>query len=84
MAGVPIMVWSRKHQRFVVNFEEIRQEMETIVCTNNLPQLQVVIHKLRVCEDAYRGVDHMGNHLALFWDDPNLVPPAQNRDVSVL
>ena len=52
LLGVPILVWSRKHPRLSSDFAQIKQEMETIVCVENLRKLPQIIHGLRVCDDA--------------------------------
>lgn len=84
LAGVPILLWSRKHPRFGPDYDAIKAELEPILAAEHLPELPLIIQQLRTCEDAYDHEEHMGNHLTLFWDDPNMVPPARNRDMSGL
>jgi hypothetical protein len=68
--GIPIALWTR-HQKFncesdLANY--IDQELK----------LQELPTKIKDCRlDAY-GEDydcHIGHHLSLLWDDPDLIPP---------
>jgi hypothetical protein len=84
LTGAPIMVWSRKHERFACSFDDIKHEMESVVCVENLPKLPLAVFALRTSLDASIQPEHVGNHIVLFWDDPNRVPAPMNRDMTEL
>lgn len=81
MAGVPVMLWSRKSQQPHHTIAEIKQELEHVLCSENLDKLPDIVHALRI--EAYTE-QHLGCHLALFWDDPNRQPKRVNQNQSAL
>lgn len=81
MAGVPVMLWSRKSQQPHHTIAEIKQELEQVLCPENLDKLPDIVHALRIEAHAE---PHLGCHLALFWDDPNRQPKRVNQNQSAL
>jgi hypothetical protein len=84
LAGAPIIIWSRKHIHFAISFEDIKTELASIVCIENLPKLPSIVFTLRKSDDAIAKPEHIGNHITLFWDDPDRVPASMNRDMKSL
>lgn len=83
-AGVPIMLWSRKPLLADCDETMIRQELALLLQNENLDNLPEVVHKLRTHKDARTLPDHLGNHLAFFWDDPYRLPTPLNQNHSGL
>lgn len=73
-AGIPIALWSRKTLNQINSEEEINTIVNNNCPLGNLPQ------KVREKRNDAMGCDidaHIGHHLSLLWDDPDLVPPQQ-------
>lgn len=74
MAGIPIMAWSRMPAGAQMTAQELQAELGTILCKEHLDILPTVIQRLRTCPEVLESAQHIGNRLALFWDDPDRVP----------
>lgn len=84
LAGTPVIVWCHHGGDVTLNSNDFRRDLEKdVLCSHNLPKLPQVIFFLR--QNAANGsAEHVGNHLALFWDDPKHLPPNPNQDMSNL
>ncbi|MGD1806712.1 trypsin-like peptidase domain-containing protein [Dapis sp. BLCC M126] len=68
-AGIPLALW-------------LREKVEDVGCLDNICQYSLNMLREHIKTqrlDAWeQEIDtHVGNHLSLLWDDPNLVPPVQ-------
>lgn len=66
--GIPIAIWSRKSE-YNLNFQA---EINKGIQENRLFCIPAFIKKKRTESDDENSI---GNHLTLFWDDPNRIPP---------
>lgn len=72
-AGIPVALWMRPEAKNLGSCDEAL----TNICNacNSWSDLPKVIKQKR-CEVRQQELDtHIGNHLSLLWDDPNIVPP---------
>jgi hypothetical protein len=81
-ASVPIALWIRQQSASVENKSE---ELDTILKKDELYKIpnKVKIKRLDAF-DCEPPETHIGRHLCLLWDDPNLLPPTQNLTQSKL
>lgn len=77
--GVPIMLWSRRDQLTDVSDETIRGELKKMLSNAALCDLPEAIHNRRTCEAALADPRDLGNHLTLFWDNPDHSLPKPNK-----
>jgi hypothetical protein len=73
-AGVPIMAWMRHRAEAELTSQHVRDELGVILCKEHLDNLPLIVHHLRTCPEVLDSAEHIGNRLALFWDDPDRVP----------
>ncbi|NET76848.1 trypsin-like peptidase domain-containing protein [Okeania sp. SIO1F9] len=73
-AGIPVALWMRSEAENLDCCEALKGVCQTCNCWSKLPEAI----KAKRYEAWEAEVDtHIGNHLSLLWDDPNLVPPVQ-------
>lgn len=78
MAGIPIVVWTRYDDRDV----DHSSEMKMLVCSAPLIDLpeRVLSKRREAIKPQHRqSNNHLGNHLAILWDDPNRFPPSDDN-----
>ena len=68
--GFPLAIWGRTNLSEATNETELDRVLETDL--SNLPQT-VRKERRRSHKESIHG--HIGHHLSLLWDDPDLVPP---------
>ena len=73
-AGVPIIAWMRNRAEAELTPQLVRDELGVILCKEQLDNLPLLVHHLRTCPEVLDSAGHIGNRLALFWDDPERVP----------
>lgn len=71
-AGLPLAIWSRCDLRTCSTESELDRVLQAS-CLSALPA--AVQAERRQARRAKGDKDHIGHHLAILWDDPNLVPP---------
>jgi hypothetical protein len=70
-AGLPLAIWGRSNLSESTNEDELNRILESC----KLEDLPETIKRER-CESRNKSPDsHIGHHLSLLWDDPDLVPP---------
>jgi hypothetical protein len=73
-AGIPIVIWTRHDNGDADHLSE----MQTLVCSAPLIYLpERVLNKRQ--EAIQQSDNHLGNHLAILWDDPNRFPPSDDN-----
>lgn len=71
-AGLPLAIWSRCDLRTCSTESELDRLLQAS-CLSALPE--AVQAERKQARKAKGDEDHIGHHLAILWDDPNLVPP---------
>lgn len=70
-AGLPLAIWGRSNLSESTNEDELNRILKPC----KLEDLPETIKRER-CESRNKSPDsHIGHHLSLLWDDPDLVPP---------
>ncbi len=73
-AGIPVALWMRPEAENLECCESLKNVCQTCTCWLKLPETI----KAKRSEAWEEDIDtHIGNHLSLLWDDPNLIPPVQ-------
>ena len=72
-SGAPIAFWTRRNE---IENLDLCIEMDRFLIVDLLRNRTEFLERIRVeRENAYAAVsDHLGNHLAILWDDPSRVP----------
>jgi hypothetical protein len=71
-AGIPVALWIRPEAKNLDCGNALTNICNACDCWSQLPK---ILQKKR-CEVRQQELDtHIGNHLSLLWDDPNIVPP---------
>lgn len=78
-AGVPIMAWTRTPANTELMHKGVQKELSTILCKEHLDNLPMVVHQMRTDPAVLESAEHIGNRLALFWDDPDRIPEVYRR-----
>lgn len=73
-AGIPVALWMRPEAESLECCEALEDVCNTCNCWSKLPR--AIKTKRYEAWDKEDDKD-IGNYLSLLWDDPNLVPPAQ-------
>lgn len=76
-AGIPLAIWPRKNLSEEAHYAQLSCLLSES-CLSAFPN--AVQRKRREARLPRNSVDlHIGHHLSLLWDDPELVPPKSNR-----
>jgi hypothetical protein len=69
--GMPLAVWGR------CNFEHSSNEalLTNVLRECQLEQLPQAVRQCRQQSRRHSSTNHIGHHLSLLWDDPDLIPP---------
>ncbi|MCL2928516.1 MAG: serine protease [Trichodesmium sp. MAG_R01] len=71
-AGIPVALWMRPEAENIDCAEELQNICNACNSWSDLPK----VIKQKRSEAWEQDIDiHIGNHLSLLWDDPNIVPP---------
>jgi hypothetical protein len=77
-AGTPIAIWARQG-----NGIDIERELRRLVSARLLPKLPRLVRNLRQASTSVAGAAQLGQHLTLFWDDADRLPPDAKPFASV-
>ena len=72
LKAIPIALWSRCDLK-VNSCQEINRILSSPNIIADLKQLPMAIKNER--NDAQQGIEHIGHHICLLWDDPERMPP---------
>jgi hypothetical protein len=80
-AGIPVALWMRPEAENLNCAEELQNICNACNSWSDLPK----VIKQKRSEAWEQGLDtHIGNHLSLLWDDPDIVPPVTVKKLEML
>ncbi|NEP35181.1 effector-associated domain EAD1-containing protein [Moorena sp. SIO3B2] len=75
-AAIPVTLWLRQNNFTTINCKQALDQL--LNCQiNQLPE-KVKEQRLQAFPKAKKKQEHIGHHLALLWEDPDLLPPQIN------